>query len=72
MMVGPCGPCSIQYGSQCVRCPDGSTLPECADCVQGQFVHKQPWFDKRDIVSAVVTGVVTALVVGYITRKVNI
>ena len=63
-----CGPCQILYGSRCVPCPEGSTFPECANCAP----KPEPWIDKRDIVSAVVTGVVTALVVGYITKKTKI
>lgn len=68
-----CGPCQIQYGAQCVVCPDGSNMPECYGCVAGVKVKAdEPWFDKKDITSAVVTGVITALVVGYITKRVKV
>lgn len=65
-----CGDCQIQYGPQCVPCPEGSDLPECYGCIQGVKVKKEPWFDKKDIATAVVTGVITAIVVTYVTKKV--
>lgn len=64
MLGNLCGQCLVQVGTECLECPEGSQLPECAGC----SVH-EPWFDKREIVSAVITGVVTAVLVGILTAK---
>lgn len=69
-MAGFCGQCQIQYGDQCVPCPDGTTLPECSGCQSGGLAPEQPWISKREIVSSVVTALITAIVVGYVTQKV--
>ena len=59
-----CGQCLVQVGTECLECPAGSQLPECIGCSANE-----PWFDKREIMTAVVTGVVTAIILGFVTTK---
>jgi hypothetical protein len=58
-----CGPCEISAGDRCVPCPNGSDLPECADCQDGRSTLSPAWHE-RPIVGTVVLGVVTAVATG--------
>ena len=61
-----CGQCQVEYGGECLPCPEGSKLPACVGCSDDE-----PWLDKREIASAVVTGLVTAILLGVITAQLS-
>lgn len=59
-----CPPCYIPAGGQCVACPEGSSLPECADCVGGQLMRGPiPWYE-RPLAGPIVIGLVSAVALG--------
>jgi len=59
-----CGPCEISPG--CQTCPNGSDLPECSGCVDGQPpVEKRSIFD-HPLAGPVIVGAVGALVTGVV------
>jgi len=59
-----CGPCQIAAGGQCVTCPDGSDLPECAGCQDGQRAEEpEGWVKRYEVVPAVIVALATAAAV---------
>lgn len=68
-----CGPCQIAAGAGCQICPDGSDLPECACCVDGQptktggSIFDHPLMGP--VIVSVASAVTTALVLTFLARK---
>ncbi len=66
-----CGPCTIASGGECEICPDdaGSDYPECAGCVNGVRASVLSEAE-QSIFFPVVAGVVTTLLVAYLSTKI--
>ncbi len=63
--------CQVQMpgGSGYVPCQPGMDLPECRGCFDP--LKKQSFFTRHDIVPAVVSGVLIAVVTGFVTSKLS-
>ena len=66
-LAGGCGPCEIDSGGECIPCPEGADIDECAGCVAG--ARPTAWYDSPlagpiaiGIATAVGTGIVLALI----------
>jgi hypothetical protein len=66
MLGDACGECSLQVGSDCIPCPEGSDFPECVGCVAGARPHST-WV--TDIAIPIAVGVATTLAVTFIANK---
>ena len=68
-----CGPC--QVGPACATCPNGSDLPECAGCIDGQAPAVARTFWDHPLAAPVAIGVVTTLaasVAMYFAKRVKV
>lgn len=65
-----CGPCMIASGSDCEICPDGAgdDYPECAGCVNGLRPTALSEAE-QSLFFPIVAGVVTTLLVTYLSMK---
>lgn len=65
-----CPPCYITSGGSCELCPDGAIdFPECAGCVNGvraSLVSEA----SQSILAPVVAGVLTTLLVAWLSAKI--
>jgi len=64
-----CPPCSISYGSGgCIPCePEYANTPECQGCFDEEI--EAGFFTKYEILPAVVTGVISAVVIGIVINQ---
>lgn len=62
--LGGCGPCEIAAGSGCQTCPNGSDLPECSGCVDGQLPAAARSVFDHPLAGPVLVGTATAIVSG--------
>lgn len=59
-----CPSCYFPVGSQCVACPEGSTLPECSECRGGvPTTSPTPWYE-RPVAGPIIVGLVSAVTLG--------
>lgn len=64
-----CPPCYMMSGGECSLCPDGADdFPECAGCVNGQR-ETLVSAATNSLVVPIVAGVVTTLLVAYLSSK---
>lgn len=59
-----CGPCEIASGSGCQTCPNGSDMPECAGCVDGQLPAAPKSIFDHPLAGPVLVGTATAIAGG--------
>lgn len=66
-----CGPCMIASGSDCEICPDGAgdDFPECSGCVNGVRTTLVSAAE-QSLFFPIVAGVVTTLVVAWLSVKI--
>lgn len=57
-----CGPCQIAPG--CQTCPNGSDLPECSGCMDGQPPAEKPGLLDHKLAGPVLIGIASALATG--------
>jgi hypothetical protein len=69
MLGDVCGDCMIVVGGDCIPCPNGSSFPECAGCIDGARPEKTDI--TRDLLVPVAIGVVTTLAIAFVTRKLS-
>jgi hypothetical protein len=65
-----CGPCQIS--PNCQTCPNGSDLPECAGCVDGQPAEVKRSVLEHPLAGPVIVGVATTLAVSvalYLAKR---
>lgn len=62
-----CGPCEVSSGAGCQTCPDGSDLPECAGCVDGQAPAAEKSLLDHPLAGPVAVAVASTLAIGLVT-----
>lgn len=68
-----CGPC--QVGPACQTCPNGSDLPECDGCIDGQPAPVARTFWEHPLAAPVAIGVATTLAASiamYFAKRANV